>query len=81
MWLYDFYITYFSWLSNLTRLDRFIGLSDSPSSIDIMPALIWKFFIQAPFFTIVICIIWMIGIRIVAWMIGCWFGAADDIYD
>jgi Ca2+/Na+ antiporter len=80
MWLSDFYIKYFTWLSNLTRIDKFLPWVAEDSSLNSVPVQIIKFLFEMPFMLIVLLIPLLFMIRIGAWTIGCWFGCADNIY-
>lgn len=80
MWLYDFYIKYFDWLSNLTRVDKFIYNAPPESPLNDIPVLIWKTILEVPFFMFVFFIVCLFGFRILFWMLGCWGGAAENIY-
>ena len=80
MWLYDFYIKHFEWLSNLTRADKFIYTAPDSSPLNDTPVLIWKMLLEVPFFMCVLFFTFLVGYRIVAWTIGCWCGMAENIY-
>lgn len=79
-WLSDFYIKYFTWLSNLTRIDKFLPWTADGSSLNEVPMQILKFLLEMPFMLIVLFVPILFMIRIGAWMVGCWFGCADNIY-
>jgi hypothetical protein len=81
LWLSEFYVNNFSWLSNLTRIDKFIPWAAEDSSLTSIPVLIIKFLLEMPFMLIVLIIPMLFMFRIGAWMVGCWFGCADDIYN
>lgn len=80
MWLYNFYIEHFKWLSNLTRADKFIYNAPDESIVNDLPVLIWKLIVEIPFFMFVFFIVTLAGYRILLWMIGCWAGMAENIY-
>ena len=80
MWLYDFYIKHFEWLSNLTRADKFIFTTKDGSILNDVPVLIWKTIVEVPFFMFVFFMVCLFGYRILFWMIGCWSGMAENIY-
>jgi hypothetical protein len=80
MWLYNFYINHFNWLSNLTRADKFIYNAPDSSPLHNVPMLIWKVIGETPFMMAVFFLIFFVGFRILAWMIGCWCGMAENIY-
>lgn len=81
MWLSEFYVNHFTWLSNLTRIDRFFPWGSEYGAINDLPLLIIKFLLEIPFMMIVLLIPFLFILRIGSWMIGCWFGCADDIYN
>ena len=78
--LYDFYLKYFTWLSQLTRMDRFLPWGAEESLLNSVPIQILKLLLELPFFLIVLWIPVLYSIRMLVWMFGCWMGCADNIY-
>lgn len=81
LWLSEFYVKYFTWLSNLTRIDVFLPWVPENSMLNSVPIQIIKCLLELPFMMIVLIIPIFFMIRICAWMVGCWFGCAENIYD
>ena len=80
MWLYDFYIENCKWLSQFTRVDCFLPNAAPDSMINEVPLLILKLLLEMPFLTLVLFLPLFFAGRILAWMVGCWFGATQNIY-
>ena len=78
--LYDFYLKYFTWLSQMTRMDRFLPWGAEESLLNSVPIQILKLLLELPFFLIVLWIPVLYSIRMLVWMFGCWMGCADNIY-
>ena len=76
MWVSDFYMKYFQWLSSLTDIMHFFP---NQADISAVPVVIIKLLLQAPFFAIVFFLPPVLIIRVWLWMIDRWASDFDDI--
>lgn len=81
MFLYDFYVKYFGWLTDLVCIGKFLPNVPDGSALNELPIQILKLIFMMPFLMIVMWIPILFVFKIGAWMIGCWFGAAENIYE
>lgn len=79
MFLYDFYVKHFDWLTRLVDIGKFLPNTADDSLLNEIPIQILKCLLMMPFLMIVMWIPILFVFRIVAWMFGCWIGAAEDI--
>lgn len=80
MFLYEFYVNNMSWLSDLVCIGKYLPWGDGPM-LESLPLQIFKLIMMLPFLCIVMWIPILFVIRVFSWMVGCWTGCAENIYE